>query len=53
MSKIKVQFKKKFYAQLEERVYEKVEEFEVNDDFAEIIYNLLKEYKKKENAEIE
>ena len=52
MSEIIVKFKKKFYAQLEERVYEKIEKFEVNDDFAEIIYNLLKEYTKK-NEEIE
>lgn len=52
LSKIKVQYNKKFYPQLEERVYEKIEEFEVSDDFAKIIYNLLKEYTKK-NEEIE
>lgn len=51
MSEITVKFKKKFYAQLEERVYEKIEKFEVTDDLAEIIYNLLKEYTKKEDIE--
>lgn len=47
MAKINVQYKKTFYVELEERVYERIEEFEVNDDFAEIICNLLQDYTKR------